>query len=318
MPVKSIYPIYREDSYVSFNSYKSFKKLAPKDLVFVQDSTEADLKIIIEAVDNGIARTLGLKRLMDPKLVAIAEGDRFNFPLLPGLYVSISKNYANPKRSHSHAYWSYLAETDGNPFCKGYVETEKKYLCCFTGKSNIPLRSRIFSTLKNESKYFLKDTMHTYRHFDGRRDVNEQEPYVRLIRESEFSICPRGKGASSIRLFESMRLGTAPIIIGDTWTAPLGPDWDSFSFRVKESEINTIPDLIETNRHRHKEMGLLARRAYENHFSKETIVPDSLKQLEAFSKHRSFERSLRVRRYLLHSLIYCLRQLNARLKKSFR
>lgn len=313
MPVNTIYPIYHKDSYVSNNSFESFKKLAPEALRFVNSWDEADLVIVFEAVDNGIARTLGLKKLMDSKLVVIAEGDRYNYPLLPGLYVSITRDYANPDRAYSHAYWSYLAETDGNPYCKGFIETKKRYRCCFTGKSNIPLRSRIFTTLEGEPGFYLKDTMQTYRHFDGKRDTSQQEPYVQLIRESEFSICPRGKGASSIRLFESMRLGTAPIIIGDAWTAPLGPDWDSFSIRVKEDEVGRIPQFVEENRHLHKEMGQLARRAYETYFSKETLVPDSLQLLERFSKHRSFERTTRMRRLIHHHYLHYLRRLKIRL-----
>ena len=313
MPVRSVFPIYHKDSFVSNNSFESFKKLAPEDLRFVEDPQEADLQIVFEAVDNGLARSLGLKRLLEPNMVVVAEGDKFNYPLLPGLYVSITQDYANTQRAYSHAYLSYLAETDGNPYCKGYIETEKEYLCCFTGKSNIPLRSRIFDTLGNESGYFLKDTMETYRHFDGRRDVSQQEPYVQLIRESEFAICPRGKGASSIRLFEAMRLGTAPIIIGDAWTAPQGPDWDAFSIRVKEQDIDQIPDLVKAHRPRQREMGQLARQAYESYFSATTMVPDYLKRLEEFSKHQSFERSIRIRRFIHHSCLHYLRRIRVKL-----
>ena len=313
MAVNIIYPIYDKDSHVSNNSFESFKKLAPESVKFTNTEEEADLLIVFETVDNSIACALGLRRLLDPRMVVIAEGDRFNFPLLPGLYVSITTDFANPDRAFSHAYFSYLAETDGNPYCKGYIETEKQYRCCFTGKSNLPLRSRIFNTLSEEPGFYLRDTMQTYRHFVGKRDTDQQESFVRLIRESEFSICPRGKGASLIRLFESMRLGTAPVILGDAWTPPLGPDWDSFSIRVKESEVDRIPKLLEENRHRYKEMGRLARKAYEQYFSTENLVSDSLKQLERFSKHRSFEKTTRVRRKIYLRGLHSLRRLKLRL-----
>ena len=51
-------------------------------------------------------------------------------------------------------------------------------------------------------------------------------------------LCPRGQGTSSIRLFEAMRMGIAPVIISDKWIGPKGPEWESFAVFVKEKDIS--------------------------------------------------------------------------------
>lgn len=306
----TVYPIYNKDCYVSTNSYRSFRKLAPDHVSFTRDASNADLQIVFEMKKNALTSALGIKRIFQSNLVAFAEDDLFNVPIIPGLYVSLTRNFATRNRASSHAYLSYMAETDGNPHCKGHTLTPKKYLGCFTGKSNIPLRKHIFETLRNEAGYFLKDTLKTYNHFHGERMESEQVSYVQSIRDSEFAICPRGEGASSIRLFESLRLGTAPIIIGDAWTPPLGPRWDDFSFRVKENAIHSIPELVKTNRHRHQEMGMLARQAFEAFYSPQTIVSDILDQLNHFSKYKTFERTRRFQGYIRHLGFKVIRRLN--------
>lgn len=313
MTVRSIYPIYREDEYVSNNSFKSFQKLAPQDLNYVDDPKAADLQVVFETYHNELTWSLGRKKVCDANLVAYAEADKFNFPIVPGLYVSLTQQYALSGRSESHAYLSYLAETDGNPTCKGYVESEKRHRCSFMGKKKGSPRIELFDALESLDGYFIVDTTQSYDHFGGRRDLSKQEPYAQAIREAEFCLCPRGSGASSIRLFEAMRLGTAPIIVGDAWVAPKGPDWDRFSVRFKEKDILHIPKWIKEHSHRHREMGRLARKTWETYFAPSTLVPDILRQLQLCSQHTRGERGLRRRRYIHHTLLHSLRHLKLRL-----
>jgi hypothetical protein len=70
--------------------------------------------------------------------------------------------------------------------------------------------------------------------------------YIKLIEKSMFSLCPRGTGHSSIRLFETMSMGSIPIIISDNFIKPLETylNWDDFSVTVKESDIHNIPKIL--------------------------------------------------------------------------
>jgi hypothetical protein len=84
---------------------------------------------------------------------------------------------------------------------------------------------------------------------------------------ARFSLCPRGRGAGSIRLFESMKMGRPCIILSDDWQPNDGVDWNAFSIRVPESEAARIPDILERHADRAAEMGLRARAEWEKWLS---------------------------------------------------
>lgn len=80
---------------------------------------------------------------------------------------------------------------------------------------------------------------------------------------------PKGSGGSSIRLFEAMQMGVAPIIISHAWIAPEGPDWSAFSIRLPEGFPELESVLVESEPH-NEELGRQARATWERFFSDET------------------------------------------------
>jgi len=109
--------------------------------------------------------------------------------------------------------------------------------------------------------------------------------YVKSIKDSAFVLCPRGGGTSTFRLFETLMLGRVPVIVSDQWVPPDGPDWESFSLRVKEGEIATIPALLERRATDAPAMGRAARAAWFEWFS------------EGASFHRTVEWCLDLARF---------------------
>lgn len=105
----------------------------------------------------------------------------------------------------------------------------KKYLANFIGRINThEYRNRMCNCLN------LKDILI----IDGYRGN-----YSQVIEESLVSLCPRGCGLSSFRFFESMQLGTAPLLIADYDVRPFKEyiEWDKCSLFCKTpEEINNI------------------------------------------------------------------------------
>ncbi|MBA2269339.1 MAG: exostosin family protein [Chthoniobacterales bacterium] len=56
-----------------------------------------------------------------------------------------------------------------------------------------------------------------------RRDYHRR--YADITKASKFVLCPRGLSVSSIRLFETMKMGRVPVILSDGWVEPPGPAW---------------------------------------------------------------------------------------------
>ena len=100
----------------------------------------------------------------------------------------------------------------------------------------------------------------------GQGDV---DAFYTLCRDSAFMLAPRGYGASSMRLFEAMQVGRAPVIVGDAWIPPVGPDWGAFSVRVAERDVARLPSILAEREPEARAMGIRAREAWEAWFSEE-------------------------------------------------
>lgn len=85
-----------------------------------------------------------------------------------------------------------------------------------------------------------------------------REHFVDTLVRSRFVLCPRGRGTSSIRLYETLAAGRVPVITGRPVGAPPGPRWPEFSLRVPEDQVARLPALLEQTSVRWPEMSARA------------------------------------------------------------
>jgi hypothetical protein len=145
------------------------------------------------------------------------------------------------------------------------------YLYSFLGTvDTAPVRLKL-ATLSHPRSFF-QDTSADYRDvLSGKLDAADMREYWRryaeICKASKFILCPRGMGASSVRLFDTMRMARVPVILSDQWVEPNGPCWDKFSLRVPEADYAQIPALLERYESKAVEMGRLAHAQWEEWFS---------------------------------------------------
>jgi hypothetical protein len=232
------------------------------------DPDEADIILYIENSDT-VRHYFRLRkqeyfRAFPEKCFLFTRND-LPIPFIPGVYPSIPKRWHRSQRTRSGPYL--------NAFDDNFVEppddhSERRYLYSFVGqKSTHPLREQIFQLDHPDQYVFDSSKYWPYAELtDDEKDELEQR-YVDVAHGSCFILCPRGRGASSIRLFETLRMGRAPVIISDAWVPPDGPDWDAFSVRVAESNISMIPSILSQRRDQAEAMGVRARQVWEDWFS---------------------------------------------------
>jgi Exostosin family len=187
----------------------------------------------------------------------VVDFQDITIPQLPGLYMNIP--------SYLHQYPIYEYGFYLSPFDDWAITTRAefcncKYLFSFVGDSiTYPqLRQEVLSISHPQS--YLKDTTN---------ERVDYQIYSDILNSSKFVLCPRGIGASSFRVFETMRQSRVPVIISNEWIPPLGVEWNEFSIIIPEEDISSIPHLLEKMEDKAKEMGRRAFECWQANFSLE-------------------------------------------------
>ena len=240
----------------------------------VEDAQAADMILFIGALENGMwPREIWrhpLYRSYPAKCARFSSADR-ELAWLPGLYAALPARYGC--RAFRGGFWPHVAFPDvsGGPAgpAAGPGGGERPYLYSFVGAFDTHRVRRRVGRLRDERALIMDTSAHPGRDHRQSAEVYASfaAVYAETLTASLFVLCPRGVGASSIRLFETLRAGRVPVIIADAWTPPHGPDWAACSLRVRERDIAAIPDLLRRAEPGYPEMAAAAAAAWERFFS---------------------------------------------------
>jgi Exostosin family len=73
--------------------------------------------------------------------------------------------------------------------------------------------------------------------------------YNTLLSDSVFSLCPAGAGPNTLRLWESLAVGSVPVLLGEQPRLPEGGslgyiDWDSIAVRIPDELLPELPTIL--------------------------------------------------------------------------
>ena len=97
-------------------------------------------------------------------------------------------------------------------------------------------------------------------------DIHKQktEVYNKTLLSSRYSLCPSGSGPNSIRLWESLAVGSIPVLLADTLELPYHPLWENSIVVVPEKNIKKIDSILEQiSSHKEEEMRRNAIKLYQ-------------------------------------------------------
>jgi exostosin family protein len=236
------------------------------------DPEAADLIIFVEFYGGGWyfegVRAHPLVRRYREKCFLFCANP-FVIPFLPGVYAGVEKRWASSRTRPGF----YLGRTKNEFTTYTPPDHDLPYLFSFMGSvRNARVRAKL-ETLRHPRSFFQNTTEDFDRILRRQMDRSERLDYDRryaeLTKATKFVLCPRGLSASSIRLFETMRMGRVPVILSDAWIPPIGPRWDEFAIRIPESDFASIPKILEEREADSVEMGTSARAEWEEWFSPE-------------------------------------------------
>ena len=191
-------------------------------------------------------------------------------PFLPGIYTGLDERWAS--RRTVSGFHLGAAENEFATFTPPTADLP--YLYSFVGSIGNAVVRRQLATLAHPRSYFQDTSAEFARVLQREMDEAERREYHRryadVTKASKFVLCPRGLSVSSIRLFETMRMGRVPVILSDGWIEPPGPEWERFAIRLPEREFARLPRILAEREHESVEMGERARREWLEWFAEDT------------------------------------------------
>jgi hypothetical protein len=210
-------------------------------------------------------------------------------PLVPGIFPSVTKETYLPAWTRAGGYIG-IYERDELKFDPDRRPTE---LFSFMGASSThPVRAEVMRLTHPEG--LLLDT--SSEQGPALPKLEYRRRYRDALLDSAFILCPRGGGPTTFRLMEAMFMGRVPVVISDSWVAPTGPDWNSFSIQVPEDAVERIPELLEARRPEAAAMGAMARQEWLEWFGPETAFHRTIEwtlELQSAAPERRGLRRLR-------------------------
>lgn len=276
-------PLLDEQKNSTFSDLKFLYDHSDKQYKWSDNPEECDI-ILIALPGNDISLSayarsfLALKLTpeeLDKAFAVSLRRDKLLF-LLRGVYESAGVTGAGKSdriRSGAYTEKSFNELIEKLPVFDGdQMPQQKKYLYSFIGRNCHRSRQAIYNLKSTRSDVLIENSSH-FNVWSKTKPENFEkrlQHYTDVIQSSKFSLCPRGFGASSIRLFESMKLGVCPVIISDEWKLPKGPDWNTCSVMIHENQVHEIEKILMERERDYRELGNRAAEVYKRNFSRKT------------------------------------------------
>ena len=106
--------------------------------------------------------------------------------------------------------------------------------------------------------------------------------FMNITSRSIFTLCPRGYGRNSFRMYEAMQLGSIPVYIYDEdWRAfKDNVNWDEFSVSIHYTNLNNLNSILNSiSQDKIEQMSKNAIKAYDDFFSLESLSKQIIERI---------------------------------------
>jgi len=157
---------------------------------------------------------------------------------------------------------------------------QKEYFCSFVGTLTHKIRRNIYDFFKNDSDFKLDVS-------EWSRVISKEQfnNFITTTAKSEFTLCPRGYGPSSFRLYETFQLNSIPVYVYDREWLPFKQyvNWSEFCVLIERKDIKNIKTILKSISSDKKESMLkTGKEVYKNYFTLEKMSEQVLKILESY------------------------------------
>jgi len=158
-----------------------------------------------------------------------------------------------------------------------FINESKTILCSFVGSLTHPIRKQLINDWKDHPQFIF-----AAQNWVPNIPEKNLTIFKTLTAKSKFTLCPRGYGKSSFRLYEAMQLGSVPVYVSDSHYLPWSDeiDWSEFCVLIKPDQIDDLyPILSSYSQDKIDKMIKVAQKLYTNYFSMDGMCLQIAKRL---------------------------------------
>jgi hypothetical protein len=164
----------------------------------------------------------------------------------------------------------YISQEEKDIFCSfvGTYVNDEKYKC----------RIELYKQFNKHSEYYFSSP----RHWERVVPEDKFQEFISTTKRSTFTLCPRGYGKQSFRLYEAIQLSSIPVFVYDDRFLPFENfiDWSSFCVLIHESEIPDLNNRLKSiSPIQQEQMLKTGKEIYINHFTLEGMSNSILQTL---------------------------------------
>lgn len=155
----------------------------------------------------------------------------------PSKNKELNVNYFEVKRNKLYSFQG--------AYQKCYLTNVREKLFSLEKKSDIEIR---YSGDWHFNKVVYDDSNQnkTGKYTLSERHIFNTSEYNKLLVDSKFSLCPSGSGPNSIRLWESLAVGTIPVLLSDQLELPEHPLWQRAIVRILEKDVANLDYILRS------------------------------------------------------------------------
>lgn len=172
-----------------------------------------------------------------------------------------------------------------SPLPKQLIEQniKKDIFCSFVGTcldtEKYSCRLKLYKQFSNDKDFYFTQK----RPWDRIVTQTQFQEFINITQRSNFTLCPRGYGLQSFRIYEALQLNSIPVFVYNKPFFPFADkiDWDDFCIRVHENDIPQLKFRLKSITEEKIDLMLKkGREIYEQYFTMEGMSKSILTALK--------------------------------------
>ena len=176
----------------------------------------------------------------DLKYFTICQHERAPEEILPKntIVYSASGKIFEKNRSNNYKSIPLICSKIKDP----NKDKKRDIFCSFVGANTHEIRRKLDQQLKDDKNYYFEMSGWEI-NIPKHKEINFKD----ITERSVFTLCPRGDGPTSFRMYEAMQLGSIPVYVYNVKWIPYEKElnWIDLCVFVNENEISHIKDILE-------------------------------------------------------------------------